>query len=512
VARGSSKSSGSTDDQRTDTDGDTPQADKAMSEVPDTVETATDSVTTTADAPETGTTGWPRKEAADTPAVEDADFSDVGRDEAPGPEDQVADLPNDTPIDADSLAGAAGDDRLADDAPDRDDSEIGTVATDGDETVTVHAGDEDSPAAEDTRPAEASPAPTPVPPPAPERRGGFVPLVLGGVIAAGIGYGAAYMGYLPTAGGDSDQSAAIADALQGQSETLAALQAQVSDLAAAVPAAAQTGEVDFSPVLEQIEGLATRLGETTGSLETLAARVATLEDRPILSGDIDTDTAAALEAASRLEAELMAEREAAAARAEALQAAETAAAEAEAEAAAAIAEAEAAAAAATARAQADAALGQVQVALETGAPFADALAALDGVVAVPEGLSATADTGVQTLEALQNAFPPLARTALPIALQETAGEAIGDRLGAFVMGQVGGRSVEPREGDDPDAVLSRIEAAVRSGDLNAALGELPALPAGAQAELADWAAAVEARAAAEAGLAALTATLAGTGN
>jgi hypothetical protein len=487
-----------------------------MSEASDTVETSTDSVTTAADAPETGETGWPRKDTADTSTVEDAVFADVGREETPGPEDQpedqVADLPNDVPGDTDSLAGAAGDDRLADDAPDRDDGEVATVATYGDETVTVHAGEDDSPAADDRQPTEASPAPTAAPPPAPERRGGFVPLLLGGVIAAGIGYGAAYMGYLPTAGGDSDQTAAIADALQGQSEALAALQAQVSDLAAAAPAASQAGEVDLSPVLEQIEGLASRLGETTGSLETLAARVATLEDRPILSGDIDADTAAALEAASRLEAELIAEREAAAQRAEALQAAEAAAAEAEAAAAAAIAEAEAAAAAATARAEADAALGQVQVALETGAPYADALAALDAVVEVPEGLSAAADTGVQTLESLQAAFPPLARAALPVALQETAGEAMSDRLGAFVMGQIGGRSVEPREGDDPDAVLSRIEAAVRSGDLSAALGELPALPAGAQAELAEWAAAVEARAEAEAGLSALTTTLAGTGN
>jgi hypothetical protein len=466
---------------------------------------------TETDAPDTAATDWRRDEAPDTSTAEDAVFTDLERGESVTAEDPVADMTEDAPDSTDSLAGQAGDDRLADDGVDRDEAEVAAISTDGDETVTVHAGDDNSSAAEDTR-DEIKSAPTPVPPPAPQRRGGFVPLVLGGVIAAGIGYGAAYMGYLPTPGGDSDQSAAIADALQGQRETLAALQAQVGELAAAAPAAAEAPEVDFSPVLAQIEALSSRLGDATSSLEALAGRVATLEDRPILSGDVDADTAAALEATSRLEEELAAERAAAAARAEALRSAEAAAAEAEAQANAAIAEAEAAATAATARAEADAALGQVQVALETGAPFADALAALDAVVEVPEGLSATAETGVQTLETLQNEFPPLARAALPVALQETAGEGMGERLSAFVMGQIGGRSVEPREGDDPDAVLSRIEAAVRSGDLNAALSELPALPEGAQAELADWAAAVEARAGAEAGLAALTAALAGTGN
>ena len=44
----------------------------------------------------------------------------------------------------------------------------------------------------------------------------------------------------------------------------------------------------------------------------------------------------------------------------------------------------------------------------------------------------------------------------------------------------------PRDGDDPDAVLSRAEAALQSGDLQAALDTLTALPDVARAELADW--------------------------
>ena len=52
--------------------------------------------------------------------------------------------------------------------------------------------------------------------------------------------------------------------------------------------------------------------------------------------------------------------------------------------------------------------------------------------------------------------------------------------------QLGARSVEPRAGDDPDAILSRAEAAVSTGQLQQALDELAALPDAAKPALADW--------------------------
>ncbi|PJE34836.1 hypothetical protein CVM52_20190, partial [Pseudooceanicola lipolyticus] len=51
---------------------------------------------------------------------------------------------------------------------------------------------------------------------------------------------------------------------------------------------------------------------------------------------------------------------------------------------------------------------------------------------------------------------------------------------------LGARSVEPRAGDDPDAILSRAEAAVSTGQLQQALDELAALPDAAKPALADW--------------------------
>ncbi len=56
-------------------------------------------------------------------------------------------------------------------------------------------------------------------------------------------------------------------------------------------------------------------------------------------------------------------------------------------------------------------------------------------------------------------------------------------------------------GDDPDAILSRAEAAVGSGDLTTALTEISALPAEGQARMAEWVALATRR---QAALAALT--------
>ena len=367
---------------------------------------------------------------------------------------------------------------------------------------------------------EAPPLPAPPPPPAPRSGMGIVPLVIGGVVAAGIGYGAAYLGLLPTAQRVAPTDPAVSAALGQQGEALAALQEQIAAIGAAVAAGPATmqdqGTLDLSPVLGQIAALSTQIEATSAGIDTLATRVGALENRPVFTGNADADLLAAQEAADARAADLAAERDAIAAEAAALQeaalAAATQAAEAEAAAARAIAEAEAAAQAAMTRAAAEAGLGQIQAALADGAPYAAPLATLATRLDIPAALQASAETGVPTQAQLTRDFAPLARAALPVALQETAGDGIGDRLGAFVMGQIGGRAVEPRAGDDPDAVLSRVGAAIAAGDLDTALAEIAALPQGAQAVLAPLAQQIAARRDAVAGLATVTAALAASAN
>ena len=64
---------------------------------------------------------------------------------------------------------------------------------------------------------------------------------------------------------------------------------------------------------------------------------------------------------------------------------------------------------------------------------------------------------------------------------------------AFLRSQAGMRSLAPREGDDPDAILSRAEAAVRAGELQTAIDEIGKLPETGQTAMADWVADAKAR-------------------
>ncbi|QBY02394.1 hypothetical protein E2K80_17945 [Rhodophyticola sp. CCM32] len=310
--------------------------------------------------------------------------------------------------------------------------------------------------------ANATPAQTVI-----ERRGpGFFPLVLGGIVAVALGYGAAYMGYLPT----PDRSMLIEDlgaALEAQSTDLSALNDRADGIEARLAALPETPEIDLSPLQGQLDGI-------TARIDDMSARITTLEARPVLTGEGNLDDQAIAAAMADLRA------------ANTAMADQITAAAAEAEARIAAAEARAEARADSAMAQS--ALSQLRIALAAGNPFAQPLADLAGATAleVPDRLSAIAETGAPTLEELQADFPAVARAALPVALRETAGDGTTNRVGAFLRGQIGGRSLEPREGDDPDAVLSRAEAALATGDLTTALDELQNLPEAARDQMAIW--------------------------
>jgi hypothetical protein len=84
---------------------------------------------------------------------------------------------------------------------------------------------------------------------------------------------------------------------------------------------------------------------------------------------------------------------------------------------------------------------------------------------------------------LQDDITDAVRSALAAArsVDENGGGLIG-----FLQKHLGMRSIEPQEGSDPDAVLSRIEAAVRAGRLGDALAEARTLPKISQEALSIW--------------------------
>jgi hypothetical protein len=333
------------------------------------------------------------------------------------------------------------------------------------------------PAAEDTAEPAAEPEPAPR-----KSGGGFFALLLGGALAAGIGFGAAYF-LLPGAGPDEE----IAAALSAQDQRLTALTDSLEKLSGAVSAqdpgaqiAAQLAKTEtaLSGRFDALEG---NIGGLAGRLDEIDARLTEVEKRPIAEA---ADTSGAIAAYERelekMREDLAAQRK----QNEEMSASVTAVAD----------QAKAEITAASARAQeleTRAAMMRVMAALESGGSFASALPQLGAEA--PAALSDVAETGVATLADLQRSFPDAARAGLSAALRETTGKAPADRLENFLRSQLGVRSLSPREGNDPDAVLSRAEAALREGRLSDALAELEALPESGRAAMAGWTKAAQAR-------------------
>lgn len=375
----------------------------------------------------------------------------------------------------------------------------------------------------------------PLPPPvATASRGGIAgpaALVLGGALAAALGF--ALSRAVPSGWpvGATPAGEARIVALEGEvaalkaalservappdlsplADGMAALKAQVTALEGVLAALPPPPPpFDLYPIAQRLDAMDERAAEegraVTAELAELDLRLAALESAPppALSGDPEAAARLARDLAA-MRADLAAQREAAdKATAEVAAAAETARAALEtagAEAARLRAEAEAAVAAA----RRDAALGRLAAAVEGGAPFAAAAAELSAAgTALPEVLARQAGTGVPTLLSLQAGFPEAARAALEASLRADMGDTTMERIGTFLRTQTGVRSLEPREGADPDAVLSRAEAAVAAGDLAAALTEIAALPDAGTAALADWTARATARVDALSALAGLT--------
>ena len=226
-------------------------------------------------------------------------------------------------------------------------------------------------------------------------------------------------------------------------------------------------EANIDMLRSSLSAAEARLDDLSGAIDALGPRIVALEERPVVT---IPDGAAAMEAQLQaFRADLDAVTKAARDEIE------------EARARASQIELEAAEAAAAAARQA--AIAEIAAALESGAPFSGPAARAGDL---PEALAAVADSGIRTLSGLQDDFPDRARAALQ-ATQTVPGDAgAGDRMVAFLRRQTNARSLAPREGDDPDAILSRAEAALSAGDLAAVLAEIETLPEDARAAMGPW--------------------------
>lgn len=337
-------------------------------------------------------------------------------------------------------------------------------------------------------------APTPAGPvPALARRGaGFLGPVAGGVAAAAIGYGAALVtgpGGLSFGRGSDGPDAAILTALRDSQDRLAAIETRLASLPTAeslATAAARGMQDDLAALSERATAMSDQIGGLADQVTALSGQVISFDGRltEALTSTLEMAESATAKALAASEADIAALRAENAELSDSMSQA-TQAAEAEV----------GAARERAAEVEARAALVRIEAALASGDAFDMALGQL-GTVEIPGPLAAVAASGVATLSELQRDFPPAARAALAAALElEAGGDGdVGDRVDAFVRSQLGIRSLEPRAGVDVDAILSRAEAALRTGDLRAALAELETLPEAARPPLSGWIDAAAARA------------------
>lgn len=326
-------------------------------------------------------------------------------------------------------------------------------------------------------------------PAAPPKRRGWIGAFFGGAVAAIFGFALAQ--YVPNGwpfAAISDLSAHVS----AQQVQIAALQSEL----AKIPLKATTDPT----VLDRIAALESQSAPDVSQIENrlidLQSRLTAIELTP-------TDGSAASIAALKTEVQdlrnagMVGGAELAAATEAGLQ------------------EAQKAAAAVTANAEQLAktarnlaAFGQLQMAYDTGAAFAGALTELASEIdPIPAVLSVNAATGLPTLNVLKADFPAAARLALDAALRNQLGQSWSERATNFLRSQTGARSLNPREGLDPDAILSRAEAALNAADLKTVLTELDALPPDAQPALAAWRAKAETRIAANDAIAVIAAKL-----
>ncbi len=328
--------------------------------------------------------------------------------------------------------------------------------------------------------------PEPVAAPPVKRRRTVLPMVVGGILAAVLGFGLAQM--VPHGWPLAEVSGLSAD-LVAQKAAIAQLQTKLADLAKTPAPKIDAGLQDRVAAVEAAVAALPKPTDVTARLDAVEKRLAALSALPAGTGGIDGA------AVAQLQAEI-----------DTLKSGGTALDAKVAEAAGKLDSIKAEAQAVVTQAAARAALHQLQVALDSGAPYGSALADLTGVT-VPEVLTAHADTGLPSLQGLRASFPEAARAALQASLQATTGDSWTDRLGTFLRGQTGARSLTPRAGTDPDAVLSRAEAAVVAGDIGTALTELTGLPEAGKTAMADWMTQAQQRQDASAAVQALTASV-----
>ncbi|EBA04822.1 hypothetical protein RB2150_12071 [Rhodobacteraceae bacterium HTCC2150] len=330
-----------------------------------------------------------------------------------------------------------------------------------------------------------------------QHSGIFFPMVIGGVISAAIGFGAAHY-FIP--GGVF---------FPGENQELVEIHAEIAELKEnsannlmvfnAANELARTQSDEFSSQQSKFDDALTQ------STADVTARLVEIENRPIADASAEVQTAL-----KSYVTELARMNEVVASQGSEIAGFQSRVAELEdqlADKLATVSEQKGEAETAAKNARLRSLFNELKGELDTGRAFADTLTAINDVSGnmAPTSLSENS-AGIPSLSSLQTDFPDIARATLAVAIAETADPSAMGRFSAFLKSQTGARSLTAKEGDDPDAILSRAEAALNNGEVQASIDELAGLPEGGTAEIAPWVAKAQAYADAQSGFATYTTT------
>ena len=124
--------------------------------------------------------------------------------------------------------------------------------------------------------------------------------------------------------------------------------------------------------------------------------------------------------------------------------------------------------------------------VQKGMPFEDLMVNFFYNSKLTEELQIIAPIGVTPLTELKRVFPQLARNSLRAIHKNTLEVDTKKRLISLLKEKLGTRSLVPREGSDPDAILSRVEALIKEDRLEDALKQINSLPTPGLETLTEW--------------------------
>jgi hypothetical protein len=135
------------------------------------------------------------------------------------------------------------------------------------------------------------------------------------------------------------------------------------------------------------------------------------------------------------------------------------------------------------------AINALKSALESGKPYSAALASVETLTGASEPLEQLrpkASAGIATTETLLNEFHEM-QSKLLLAANNDGDAGLSDRVMFSIKSLVTISSDKPLSGDTPEAIISRIDAGLKSGNLEQALVEWNSLPEPSQSISQIWA-------------------------